>query len=172
MKALVLSIFVIASLVMAGCSTKSNLHRAPEATHLAADSKFKIGETVDASGFVFSDPREKFSLSEAMAGSLNSALSMEGLSASNAKYIVKTKVIEYAPGNAFTRWMLPGAGATKLSTECTVYTTDNIEIARIPVQRSIAAGGGYTIDAWKYVFDDVARETVRVIKTQLMVSKG
>jgi len=103
---------------------------------------------------------------------LNAAISMEGLAGSNATYVIKTKITEYAPGNAFTRWIIPGAGATKLSTESIVYTTDNIEVARIPVHRSIAAGGGYTIDAWKYVFEDVAKETVKVIKTQLVVPKG
>ena len=45
-------------------------------------------------------------------------------------------------------------------------------MARLPVHRSIAAGGGYTINAWKYVFDDVAKETVRVMKEQLLIPKG
>lgn len=165
-------VILAVSLALVGCSMKSNLHRTPDATYLPADTKFQIGETVDASGFTFVDPNEKFSLSDAMTGSLNAAFSMEGLSASNSKYIIKTKVVEYAPGNAFTRWIIPGAGATKLSTESVVYTVDGVEIARIPVQRSIAAGGGYTIDAWKYVFNDVAQETVKVIKTQLMVPKS
>lgn len=42
---------------------------------------------------------------------------------------------------------------------------------RIPVERSIAAGGGYTINAFKYVFEEVAKETTRVIKTQLLVPR-
>lgn len=172
MKKIVSTFLVIASLALMGCSTTSNLHRTQETTYLPADSKFTVGETFDNSGYVFSDPKEKFSLSDSMAGSLNAALSMEGLAGSNSKYVIKTKITEYAPGNAFTRWVIPGAGATKLSMESTIYTSDNIEIARIPVQRSIAAGGGYTIDAWKYVFGDVAKETVKVIKTQLMVPKS
>lgn len=64
--------------------------------------------------------------------------------------------------------MLPGAGATKLTTVSIIYTADRRELARIPVTRSIAAGGGYTIGAWKYVFKDVAKETVKVIKEQIL----
>lgn len=41
-------------------------------------------------------------------------------------------------------------------------------MAKIPVNRSIAAGGGYTIGAWKTVFDDVAQEIVKVLKEQLL----
>ena len=64
--------------------------------------------------------------------------------------------------------MLPGAGATKLVTESEIYTPEGVLVAKIPVNRSIAAGGGYTIGAWKTVFDDVAQEIVKVLKEQLL----
>ena len=148
---------------------KSNLHRADATVNLPMSTKFKLGETVDASGFSFTDQAEQFSLKDTMAGALATALNQEGLTSDTAGYVINTRITGYAPGNAFTRWVLPGAGATKLSTESIITTTDNVEVARIPVERSIAAGGGYTINAFKYVFEEVAKETTNVIKTQLLV---
>lgn len=150
---------------------KSNLHRADTATYLPLTAKFKLGETVDASGFSFTDQAEQFSLKDTMNGALSAALAQDGLNSEAAGYIINTRITGYAPGNAFTRWVLPGAGATKLSTESVITTADNVEVARIPVERSIAAGGGYTINAFKYVFEEVAKETTRVIKTQLLVPR-
>jgi hypothetical protein len=172
MKKSVLPVIVFLVLFMSGCSMKSNLYHSNDTTFLPADAKFQVGETIDVSGYVFPDQSEKFSLNDAMTGSLNSALSIDGLASDQAKYVIKTKITSYAPGNAFTRWLIPGAGATKLSTESVILTKDNVEIARIPVERSIAAGGGYTINAWKYVFDEVAKETSRVIKAQLLAPKN
>lgn len=147
---------------------KSNLHRADATAQLPITAKFKLGETTDASGFSFTDQSEQFSLKDAMSGALTAALAQSDLSSDSAGYVINTRINGYAPGNAFTRWVIPGAGATKLSTESIITTTDNVEVARIPVERSIAAGGGYTINAWKYVFEEVAKETAKVIKTQLM----
>lgn len=107
-----------------------------------------------------------------MTAALTAALAFDGLNSDKTDFVIITKITGYAPGNAFTRWVIPGAGATTLSTESIVYTIDNVEIARIPVERSIAAGGGYTINAWKYVFEEVAKETTRVIKTQLMMPQA
>lgn len=159
---------IVALCLLCGCSMKSNLHRADATVNLPMSTKFKLGETVDASGFSFTDQTEQFSLKDAMAGALAAALAQEGLTSDTAGYIINTRITGYAPGNAFTRWVLPGAGATKLSTESVITTTENVEVARIPVERSIAAGGGYTINALKYVFEEVAKETATVIKTQLL----
>lgn len=151
---------------------KSNLHRAADTTYLPTNAKFKVGETADVSGYTFTDKSEAFSLQDAMTAALTAALAFDGLNSDKTDFVIITKITGYAPGNAFTRWVIPGAGATTLSTESIVYTIDNVEIARIPVERSIAAGGGYTINAWKYVFEEVAKETTRVIKTQLMMPQA
>lgn len=158
-------------LLLAGCSTKSQVYMPDQTIHIAKNSKFAVGETLDISGFVFEDQSEKFSLSDAMAGSINAALAIDGLSGSSTQYTIKTKITGYAPGNAFARWLIPGAGATELKIESVIVGSDGQEVARIPVERSIAAGGGYTIKAYKYVFDDVAKELVRVIKERLLMIK-
>lgn len=168
-----LTVFLMMLIVIAvaGCSTKSQVYMPDRTIHIAKSSKFAVGETVDISGFVFEEQSEKFSLSDAMAGSINAALAMDGLSGSTTQYTIRTKITGYAPGNAFARWLIPGAGATELKIESIIVGSDGQEVARIPVERSIAAGGGYTIKAYKYVFDDVAKELVRVIKERLLMIK-
>lgn len=166
----VAALFLFATL-SAGCSTKSQLYRPDTVVQVPQSSKFKVGVTVDSSGYTFVDKAEAFSLKDTMAGAVQAALAMDGLSSGTASYSVDTTITSYEPGNAFTRWVIPGAGATKLHTESVVRDASGAEIARIPVERSIAMGGGYTINAWKYVFEDVARELARVIKEDLLLLK-
>lgn len=163
-----LFLIAVAVFFISGCATKSNVYQPKDATYLPSDTRFKVENSIDASGFSFSEKEEAFSLSEAMHGSMNAALASEGLLSDSGTYTVTTKINKYEPGNAFTRWLIPGAGATKLSTETVVLDKYNAEIARIPVERSIAFGGGFTIGAYKYVFDEVAKETVRVMKSKLI----
>lgn len=165
-------LFALAVLFMSGCSTKSSLHPADPAVRLSADARFAVAEVVDASGYKFEEEEEAFSLPDAMTGAMNAALSLDGMRSDDAQYVIKVRIDKYAPGNAFARWVLPGAGATKLNVESSICTKDNVVIAKLPVERSIAAGGAYTIKAWKYVFEDVAKETVRVMKEQLITPKG
>lgn len=167
---LVAALFLFATL-SAGCTTKSQLYRPDAVVHISQGSKFKVGETVDSSGYSFVDKAEAFSLKDAMTGAVQAALAMDGLSGGTAGYSIDTTITSYEPGNAFTRWVIPGAGATRLQTESIVRDGNGAEIARIPVERSIAIGGGYTINAWKYVFEDVARELSRVIKEDLLLLK-
>lgn len=150
----------------AGCSTKSSIVGLNPEIQVSQSEKFASGNVVDKSGYVFGEKDEKIVLTEVMQSALSSALETGGIRGTG--YVIDTEILEYAPGNAFARWMLPGAGATKLTTVSTIYTADRRELARIPVTRSIAAGGGYTIGAWKYVFKDVAKETVKVIKEQIL----
>lgn len=151
---------------MVGCSTKSSLEGLSPTMKVSQAAKFESGEVIDKSGFVFEEKDDKIVLADAMKSSLSAALASEGVAGSD--YVIKTTILQYSPGNAFARWILPGAGATKLVTESEIFTPEGVLVAKIPVNRSIAAGGGYTIGAWKTVFDDVAQEIVKVLKEQLL----
>ncbi|MDR3154537.1 MAG: DUF4410 domain-containing protein [Deltaproteobacteria bacterium] len=86
-----------------------------------------------------------------------------GLETRNSQWTIDVEIKEYAPGNAFARWLMPGLGKTKLSVLARIEDPEGNAAARIPVERSIAMGGGFTIGAWKYVFDEVANELVGVL---------
>lgn len=163
-----LIILAAALILLPGCSTKSALQREPGATAPAQGSQFRALPCVDQSNYTFKDEKDQFSLAEAMDRSLQTSLTKNSLFAAESGYKIKTTILEYAPGNAFARWILPGAGATRLKVNGLVLDADDREVARIPVERTIAAGGGYTINAWQYVFDEVADEMVKVLKEQLL----
>ena len=98
-----------------------------------------------------------------MRASIQAELSKKGALGTPGKYVIAITLLKYEPGNAGLRWFIPGAGATKLAINAIVSDVDGKQIARIPVERSIAAGGGFTIGAWKYAFDEVAAELVLVL---------
>ncbi|MDR1035492.1 MAG: DUF4410 domain-containing protein [Deltaproteobacteria bacterium] len=78
-------------------------------------------------------------------------------------WTVNVDIVKYEPGNAFSRWLMPGAGTTRLSVVANITNQTGLNAARIASERSIGFGGAYTIGAWKYVFDEVAKEIVQTL---------
>lgn len=164
MKRIILSLVLCCAFIGSGCSTKSAYQPVDGGT-LEAQAQFAVGSVEDQSGFV-PDEKEPIDLQWSMNDALNEALKNEGVLGQGG-YLINTTILHYSPGNAFTRWIAPGAGATKLHINSTVLNSQGKTIATIPVERSIAAGGGYTIGAWKYVFKEVAQEIVAVLKKEI-----
>ena len=108
--------------------------------------------------------KDKFDIPEAMRSALQTALNSKGALGSPGKYTLHVDILKYEPDNAGLRWLLPGAGATRLGIVAVVVDKEGTKFARIPVDRMIAAGGGFTIGAWKYAFGEVATELVQVLK--------
>ena len=165
MKKLTVLILATALAILAGCGTKSTYIQTPGAQAVNQADGFMAGQVNDLSGFEF-DPKDKeaFSLKEAMAAALGDALTKQGLADGKGRYSVNVNILAYAPGSAFTRWLLPGAGATRLSVEALVMDSHDVQVAKIPIERHISAGGAYTAGAYKYIFEEVAQEIVTVIK--------
>ena len=160
----VLVLAIVAAIIMTGCGTKSAFIQPPGAPPINSSDGFKVGNVEDLSGFQFKpDDNDAFSLKEAMSAALDSALAKQGLTGAGP-YSVNVNILFYAPGNAFVRWLLPGAGSTLLSVEAFIVDEQSVQVAKIPVERHISAGGGFTIGAYKYIFKDVAEEISSVIK--------
>ena len=82
-----------------------------------------------------------------------------------SKIDLQVSILDYQEGNAFKRWLLPGWGATVLKVEATLKENNDV-IATSKIDSNIAAGGGYTIGAWKYVYTDVAKKLISDIKEE------
>ena len=162
---LILLLVIIASAAITGCGTKSTYIATPGVPAVNWVEGFKVGQVEDNSGFKFKpDDKDAFSLKEAMSTALGTALAKKGLSGEG--YLVNVNILAYAPGSAFTRWIIPGAGATELSVEAMLMDNKGAMAAKIPVYRHISAGGGFTIGAYKSIFEDVAQTIAAVIKDQ------
>jgi hypothetical protein len=73
--------------------------------------------------------------------------------------ILTARIVDYEPGNAFQRWLLPGWGSTVLSVDAELRDANTGSLAgSLSDRHSIAFGGGYTIGAWKAIFDAVAKD--------------
>lgn len=147
---------VTVALALTACSTSADIKYAGDRKGFDKGARFVVAETEDRSGFVFEDKSEAFPLDRAFAQALKEALSRQGLNGQKDAYTLKSEVVHYKPGNAFARWLMPGAGATELDTVTHVYDANGSEVATIPVSTMIAAGGGYTVGAYKTVFNDNA----------------
>lgn len=79
------------------------------------------------------------------------------------KLQLNVDILEYSEGDAFKRWIMPGWGATVLIIEATLKD-DNQVIGKAYAARSIGAGGGFTIGAWKYVYDDISADIITDLK--------
>ena len=150
---------------LAGCGTKTVYIANPSSESVEPNAHFSVGEVKDSSGFMFeADDDDAFDLKDAMRSSLQDKLTATNPIGDSSRYIVAVDILDYAPGNAALRWLAPGAGETKLSVEAEIKAEDGKSLATIQTARSIAFGGGFTIGAWKYVFDTVAEEIVEVIR--------
>lgn len=167
MRKIMLVLVAVAVMLVGGCGTKVAYTPIPEAEHVNPAGKFSVGEVTDASGFVFPpDEKNPFKLTDAMRDALRAELEKRAAFATPGDYVLNVSILYYLPGNAFIRWLAPGAGRTSLHIVCTVTDTDGKELAKIPMHRYIAAGGGYTIGAYKYIFVDVAETLVKTLQNE------
>lgn len=164
MRKIGLCVIFAALLFTFGCSTKGEYVAVQGAPAIEAGALFSPGEITDSTGFKFPEGEtDTVDLREAMREALEKALREKGAIGDGSPWTVNVDLVDYAPGNAFARWLMPGAGATKLKAVATVVDSEGSRVATIPVERSIGFGGAYTVGAWRYVFDDVAREIVRLL---------
>ncbi len=162
MKKLTTILFIVIFAGIAGCSTHGTIRMENKEITITQNATFQNVSVTDESGYIWGDDEEKIDLAQTMKTALDKELEKEKMAGSD--FLIKTSITHYEPGNAFKRWLLPGDyGATKLTTNTEIYK-DDILIATIPVERYVGFGGGFTVGAWKKVFNDVAKEIVKILK--------
>jgi len=165
MRNLCLVFLLVLCVGLAGCSTKSSFVQMAAGQPVETTADYSVGDVKDSSGFKFKEgDKDVFDIPEAMRSALQTALNSKGALGSPGMYTLNVDILKYEPGNAGLRWLVPGAGATKVGIVAVVVDKEGKHLARIPVDRTIAAGGAFTIGAWKYAFDEVATELVEVLK--------
>jgi hypothetical protein len=151
------------TVLIGGCASPQAQRVVVPSAEITESKKFTVGEITSKAIVAES---EGVDVKEIMTQSLNNALEDAGSKwngdPENDYAIINIEVVNYEPGNAFGRWLLPGAGATVLSVEGNLVESDGSKVlATIRDQRGVYAGGAYTIGAWKYIFDVVAQDIVR-----------
>lgn len=154
--------------LLAGCGTRHHDMVFEDGhTSLPSESKYSIGSVQDQSGYVFPEDEESIDIAQSMRTAIVDELSEEGLyREDNSNYTIDITVKKYEPGNAFGRWLMPGAGSTVLKVSSQVRDSE-ILIGNIETKNTIDAGGAYSIGAWKTIFREAAIEIVKELKESM-----
>lgn len=162
-----IKLLLLSALLVFGtaCSKTSSFDLKDPNAVIAPSSGFMIGDVEDNTGYQPREDEPDIDLEKSLKEALNKAVTKQGLEGND--YTISTKIINYEPGNAFHRWLMPGMGATKLETISTISDKNGNVIATIPVQRNISFGGAFTVGAWETVIAEVADEIILTIKKHL-----
>lgn len=78
--------------------------------------------------------------------------------------VLKSKLIEYEPGNAFGRWLLPGLGTTACTVDAELLEkATGALIGRMQSRQTVSIGGAYSIGADTYICKRVADDLIKEI---------
>ena len=159
----ILLIFPI--LLLVACGTVEHSVRVEDDQAFGADTRVMVGKVANKTGEHFDVDIEAM-LRDAMV----SELAKEGLLGQPGAAGVVTmdvNIIEYRKGDAFKRWLWPGYGSTVLVVEATLLDRQGNVDATAQANRSVDAGGGYTVGAWEKIFEDVAADLVSDLKVNI-----
>ena len=156
-------LIVSLAFLLSACGAVQHNLKLNEGYQPPADFKVAVGEVSYSGQYADLEPQRR--LRDALAEAFRKKdLLAQG---NSDKYLVlDSQILEYEPGNAFKRWMLPGWGATILSVRAVLRDGEKIA-GTAEARRTISIGGGYSIGAWKTIFPDVAEDVAEEIATKL-----
>ena len=134
----------------------------------------QIGTTVQV-GAVTNQTGQKFEVDveKMFSDALVDKLSKENLLSAGGNsplLLLNSKIVEYEPGNAFKRWLLPGWGSTILTVQCDLKDGGNL-VGSVDARRTVSVGGGYSIGAWRTIFSSLAEDIVDELKSKISNKK-
>jgi hypothetical protein len=144
--------------LLVACGTAQHSVKVEDERAFHQDTKVEVGEVSNRTGETFDIDVEGM-----LRTAMNNALTEENLHSdpgSQNSIIMDLNIIEYRKGDAFKRWLWPGFGSTVLVIEANLLDADGNVDATAQANRSVDAGGGYTIGAWREIFNDVAADLV------------
>ena len=160
-----LSLLIIPILFLTACGTVEHSVRVEDEQAFGADTRIMVGEVANKTGESFDIDIEAM-LREAVVNELTKE-SLLGQKGVPGVVTMDVNIIEYRKGDAFKRWLWPGYGSTVLVVEATLLDADGNVDATAQANRSVDAGGGYTVGAWEKIFEDVATDLVSDLKVNI-----
>jgi hypothetical protein len=140
-----------------GCGSVQHKVSFQENYAIQPDTRLEVGKVTNETGQTF-DVDVVQMLTDGLSGALGEKkLLWTGGEAH--KLVIDSKIVEYEKGDAFKRWLLPGWGATVLSVQAVLKDGDQ-SVGTAEARRTVSAGGGYTIGAWRTVFNSLANDVV------------
>ncbi len=164
MKRLIFSVILIFMIItISGCASHQHAVNLQKSFVPKEDTKVKVAEISNKTGFNY-----EINIEQLLKSAFVKQLKTNNLLADeNSKNIIilNVDIMKYSEGSAFKRWLMPGWGKTELTITAKLYS-NNQEIGTLKATREIIAGGGYTIGAWEYVFNDLAEDVIEDFKKE------
>lgn len=158
--------YLVSILILAGCGATNFESKLPK--HLA----LQPGETIEyvsienVTGKTL-DPAADQIFDEYMQELLRER-KLLNVSPQPAVFVFKSKLIEYEPGNAFGRWLLPGLGTTVCTVHAEILDKRNgALVGSMESRQTVSVGGAYSIGADKYICKRVADDLIDDIDEKL-----
>src|SRR5712692_2636283 len=160
---------VLLGLVLSGCGAVS--HEAALLGNYVPESgsRIEVGTITNATGQVPKVDDEVVNIEQLLSDALAQKLRGEDLlwaGDPSRKLVLITKIVEYEPGDAFKRWLLPGWGSTVVSVECELRAANQL-VGTVRARRTVSFGGVYTIGAWRTIFASVADDVVSELRAKI-----
>jgi hypothetical protein len=106
----------------------------------------------------------KFDVADKLTQNIKSKIRKKGYvvndetEAKDSVLIIKSSLVTYEPGNAFKRWLLPGAGKTRATVRTSLIDKmTGKSIGEIVIAEEVVAGGLFSVGANKWILKIVAK---------------
>lgn len=158
-----LSIFALA---LVGCGATQFAAKLPESLVFKPAEPIEFLPIENATGKTLEPPADQI-FNEYMVKLLQER-KLLAAPAQPAVLLFKSKLIEYEPGSAFGRWLLPGLGTTV----CTVHAElldkkTGALVGRMEARQTVSFGGAYSIGAEHYICRRAADDLISEIDSRL-----
>jgi hypothetical protein len=155
----------LAMLFAVGCGTVEHKVSLENGYRVQPGTKVVVGPVQNKTGQSFDIDVDKM-----LADALTQRLKDQDLywtSDPTPKLTLSADIVQYAKGDAFKRWLMPGWGSTVLVVHATLTDAGSHEVGAVDAKRTVDAGGGYTIGAWESIFRDIAGDVVTDLEKQV-----
>jgi len=163
-----LLVVALVGVVLSGCGAVSHEAKLLDGYVPPPGPLIEVGQVANATGQVPKVDDEVVNIERMLGDALTEKLRRdEGPPSVGArrKLVLNSQIIEYEPGDAFKRWLLPGWGSTVLAVECELRDGDQL-VATLRARRTVSIGGALTIGAWRNVFASLADDVVSELRAK------
>lgn len=160
-----IAVAVTALLLAAACGTAE--HKVAFDAHYSVKpgTKVVLGPVKNQTGQTFDIDVEKM-----LADAFNQSLKDKNLAWPGGevpRLQLTADIVEYAKGDAFKRWLMPGYGSTVLVVRGVLHDSENRKVGSVDAKRTVDAGGLYTVGAWETIFRSVAEDVIVKLEEQV-----
>ena len=164
-------LFVVVLIVfLSGCGATSFDSKVPESFSLRQGQTIEFLPIENVTGKTLDPPADQI-FNEYMSGLLKDR-KLLNVTPQPATVVLKCKLIEYEPGNAFGRWLLPGLGTSVCTVDAEILEKGTgALVGRMQSRQTVSIGGAYSIGADVYICKRVADDLIKEIETKVQAER-